>query len=294
MVVKTTSGIQKKYLFNAAGCAFLLLTAGLAVRSAMFKETMPPCGERYPSAMLFGWQHPSGAPLSAADLQAKLAGRDRGVIENVSFVRVDGAPAPVAMQVKLGRPARRSPDEAQSKSGMGFTWLPRQLASAQVACLSYEVWLPEDFAFGPGGTLPGLFGGEAEQDGDKANSASAFSTRIRWREDAGAEIRAASPDAPGGLPFAIDPDHVRLPRNRWFRIEQEVALNTPGAENGELRVWVDGKLRSEFKKIAFRKEAAARFLGVVADVHYADGEPKGAAAAKDPIVRLSPFELRWR
>ena len=32
---------------------------------------------------------------------------------------------------------------------------------------------------------------------------------------------------------------------KWINIEQEVRLNDPGAQNGHLRVWVDGKLHME-------------------------------------------------
>src|SRR3954447_1740134 len=194
MVLKTSKGIPKMYLFNAAGGAFLLVTAALAVRYAAVGETAPPCTERYQSALLFSWQQPSGAALSPSDLQAKLGGRDWGVIENVSFAKADGAPGPVVMQVNLRPTPQRRPEDQESKGGMGFTWLPRQLAAAKVACLSYSVWLPEDFTFAPGGSLPGLFGGEPESNGSgKAKAATTFSAVMRWREDAGAEVRAATP-----------------------------------------------------------------------------------------------------
>jgi hypothetical protein len=35
--------------------------------------------------------------------------------------------------------------------------------------------------------------------------------------------------------------NLSLQRNRWYAIETEVKLNTPGVSNGEVRMWVDGQ-----------------------------------------------------
>lgn len=43
-----------------------------------------------------------------------------------------------------------------------------------------------------------------------------------------------------------------LQKNRWYSVEQFVKLNTPGARDGILRGWVDGKLAYERTNLRFR------------------------------------------
>jgi len=290
MILKTSKPLPKKYLFNAAGAAFLFVTAVLVVRESFVEENVPPCTERFQTAMLFTWQQPSGTPISVAELQAKLGGRDWGISDNAAFVQPAGAPVPTVLQIRLSK-GPRSEDGKAAKGGMGFTWMPRQLANVQSACLSYSVWFPEDFSFAPGGALPGLFGGEPD-GATKLKAATAFSTRYGWRDDGLAEIRAIAPDS-GAATVAVGPEGWRIPRGRWVKLEQEVVLNSRGEEDGVLRVWVDGELRVQRKDVQYRADERARFLGVIADLHYGISEPAGSVGSKDTVVRLSPFELRW-
>ncbi len=41
--------------------------------------------------------------------------------------------------------------------------------------------------------------------------------------------------------------------DKWYSVKQYIKLNTPGRNNGILRVWVDGKLANEFKNMNFRR-----------------------------------------
>ena len=50
----------------------------------------------------------AGVPLTAADLQASLGGKDVGVMDNVSIGPVKDAPAPLAMAVVV-RQANATP-----------------------------------------------------------------------------------------------------------------------------------------------------------------------------------------
>jgi hypothetical protein len=292
---KIESRIPTRYVFNGAVALFLLGTAALAVRHMLTTYSEPPCGERYANTMLFSWQRPTGEPLTGADLQAKLDGRDWGLLDNVRFVKVEDGPAPVVLEVDLEKSGPRASGR-DSRGGMGFRWLPSQIKQASAACLAYSVWLPRDFEFANGGSLPGLYGGgqEAERPPAAGKPAPAFSTRPAWREDAKADVQAATIQAPEGQSIGIDSTWFRLRPGRWVRLEQEIVLNRPGARDGILRIWIDGELKLERTKLAYRDKAEQTFRGVIADAHYGRADQAAYVVGKGAKIRLSPFELRWR
>jgi hypothetical protein len=293
MVLKTQQfKLPRFFLFNLAAGVLFVGTAAYAVRSLFVTEEVPPCSERYVQATVFALRNASGAALTPADLQARLAGRDWGLLDNARIVETPDGPASAALQVRLADAKVARGEAGERPSGMGFTWMPSRLATASAACLGYTFRVPDDFEFGVGGTLPGLFGGreEAAAPGGKAQ----FSARYRWRDDGKLELRAATVDAPGGLSLAIDPNKLTLPRGRWVRLEQEVVLNRPGASDGVLRVWVDGAMKLESRNLAFRDKDDQSLKGVIADVHYGRPDLSWAPAPKTANLLMSPFDLRWR
>jgi hypothetical protein len=294
MIVKTRRfKLPKQFLFNAAAGLLFVGAGGYVVRDMLLAETVPQCSERYADTMLFALQRPSGEALTAEDLQSRLAGRDWGLIEHAKIVTVSQAPAPVALQVDLPKGATGKGDSAEPRSGMGFRWTPDTLKSARTACLTYSLRLPKDFDFGTGGALPGLYGGPADEPTD-SNRTPGFSARYRWNGDGTAEIRATTADTPNGMSLLIDPNWFKVERGTWVTFEEEVVLNTPGAHNGILRVWIDGKMRFEHKSLMFNAKDGGHFAGVIADVHYSRPDLSWAPSPKTASVLISPFELRWR
>jgi hypothetical protein len=293
-VVKQASNrIPTSYYVNAAAVGVAILIAVLAVRGLVTKEDMPQCSDRFGNGTLFGLQDKSGRPIGTNDLQARLGGRDWGLMDNLELVAITGGPAPVAMRVGLPRLAAKPDDDKPVRSGAGFTWLLPKLATATAACLTYSIRLPEDFNFGAGGGLPGLFGGETNDAPSAARSAS-FAVRNGWGENGAARVRIATTENTKGLLFTVDPDRQLLERGRWIRIEQEVVLNRPGAEDGSLRIWVDGKLRFENTRMVLRKGEGSLFRGVLADVHYGDTGQMLQAVPKSTALQVTPFEVRWQ
>lgn len=282
-------------LFNAGVAVFLTTTVGLAARAMLFKEPPAFCAVRYQNAMVYPWTLSNGRAFTNADLQAKLGGFDWGVLDNVSFV--EGAPvmSKVAIEVGLPKDAPRPAGDrsAQTKrSGVGYAWQPSRITDATSACLGYSVYLPKDIETGGGLTLPGLFGNDdTEPLGDRQP---AFSTRLRWRDDTRIEVVAVGPETPAGYAFPVDAQRTKLERGRWVRIEQEIAMNTPGRRDGLLRVWVDGELKLEQANMLYRKDPAQGLRGIDASVHYSRSNHVWSPSPKDSFVRLSPFEVRWR
>lgn len=265
--------------FNVLGVLIALVIVGYIVRSLVFTETEPACAARYPAPHRFALTS-NGAQLSAIELQARAGIPEWGVLENAAVVTDASAPTGTALEIKLadvldteasGRPA----------NGVDFRWEPPGLASASSACLSYSVWLPDEFRFGDGGVLPGILGSQIVDEADN----STFGTRLLWQGDGRGHFNVASAgrnyrDASGGT--------FSLPVGRWLRIEQELVLNAPGEANGVGRMWIDGKLAAEDLRLAYRTDAAGRLSGVLADVGYVQ------PTAEPGVLRLSPFELAWK
>lgn len=286
-------GLPTQYLFSAAGIGLILVTAGLIVRSTVLGDRVGICETRYPKAAEFALSRRNGQLIAPTEIQAGMAGNDWGLIENAAVIKVAGGKIDAALEVKLSAGGTDGGTATNPVSGLGFNWTPRFLQTATAACLGYDVWLPENFQFAPGGTLPGLFGGDPDStvvDGTRAY----FASPLRWLADGKLEAKPQTYDHPAGSSLLIDKNWLELPRGRWFRLEQEVILNTPGYSDGRIRVFVDGDLRGERKGLGFRKEASVGFAGVAANTHYGSLAGGWAPAPKATAIRLSPFVIHWQ
>lgn len=290
---------SKTMLLNVGGAALVLLGAVLALKYEFQQEPeTPPCDARFSGGVLFSYSRQGHGPLSPEDLQARLAGTDRGLIKNSAIVADADAPNGYALEVALKRSSGEEDD--QSRSGIGFTWVPRQLPLATAACLSYNVWIPADFQMGEGGVLPGLVSDQpageptAAHEGAQAdpNQIRPFLVRPHWRQD-GALLMQQQPNIGAHGTVLLDPQKGGLQRGKWARIEQEVELNSPNREDGKLRVWVNGKLMLERFDIGYRRDENQSLQAITGDIHHT--RFGGWAPAPDESkLRISPLELRLR
>ena len=76
-----------------------------------------------------------------------------------------------------------------------------------------------------------------------------------------------------------------------WQIEQEVVLNSPNAQDGALRLWVDGRLAFENTGVAWRGSNAIRFMGALVEVDYIPG---GRVDKKSTQVSISPLRMSWK
>lgn len=286
---------NKTMLLNIGGGAFLVLGIILAVKPAFdVKPETPVCETRYSGGVLFSYSRDGKGPLATEDLQARLAGTDRGLIKNAAIVTDPSAPNGYALEVQLKRSTGDEDDQA--RSGIGFTWVPRQLSLASAACLSYNVWIPEDFKLGDGGTLPGLVSEQATATEPAAQSDPSqlkpFAVRAQWRNDGSLMVQNTPNVGPQGM-VVLDPQKGGLRRGKWVRIEQEAELNTPNRLDGKLRVWVDGKLMIEHFNIGYRRDENQSFQAIVGDIHHVR-HGGWAPAPSESKLRISPLELRLR
>jgi hypothetical protein len=292
IVKQSVTRIPTRFYINAAAGFVATLIVVLTIRGAFVHEQTQVCSERLGNGTLFGLEDQKGGVISTTDLQSRLGGRDWGLVENTKIQAVKDGPAAVAMLVALPKLAVKSDADTRLRSGMGFTWLLPKLASAKAACLTYDVKLAEDFDFGTGGVLPGLFGGETT-DGPFKGLSSVFATRHGWGENGSTHVQYVLQGDTRGGNLAINPDDLKLERGQWVRLEQEVVLNDPGEPNGIFRVWVNGKIQIEEIGVVFRKDERAQLRGVIADVHYGN-TATSAAAPKSTSLQVTPFVLRWQ
>ncbi|MFN3744029.1 MAG: polysaccharide lyase [Hyphomicrobiaceae bacterium] len=272
-------------LLNGAVALIAVASVAAMGRSMLVGDAAEPCRSRYPNAVQWSLQRDDGELLTASDLQARLSATDWGIIDRVTVVRADHS-AGSALAVDLS--GRRASIHAipSEPVGAGFEWGPQSAGPVTAACASYAFKLDRQFAFGPGGRLPGLLGGSS---GDSRAAPDAFSVRLAW-DDRG-QLDILSHLAAAGAPrVANERSGTELPRGRWVSVDQEVVLNTPGRADGIVRVWLDGKLHFESRKVAFRADAHATVRGVLAEVAYA--RPPAARTSESRVL-VTPFEFRW-
>ncbi|QDU96942.1 polysaccharide lyase [Lignipirellula cremea] len=139
-----------------------------------------------------------------------------------------------------------------------------------------------------GGKMPGVSGtyGVAGWGGRKSNGENGWSAR-------GAFSKTVPADNPlGGLhPIGTYCYHADmegfygdvwlwqrdyrgyLESNRWYCVEQQVKLNTPGEKDGELRTWIDGRLAFEKTDIRFRHVDRLKVEQVWLNVYHGGKDP---------------------
>ena len=77
-------------------------------------------------------------------------------------------------------------------------------------------------------------------------------------------------------------------RRRWYGIETEVWLNTPGLSDGEARIWIDGKLIAERKGMDIRGKLGSEINRVLFGGWYSN-----AAGGKNPCPDPAGVSRRY-
>jgi hypothetical protein len=298
-------------LFNATGIGLGVFLAGYVIKAALITESAPICSPRYSSAMEFALNSETGTAMTPIELQARTGFQSWGLLENASVVEGAGAPQSSVMQVALHEGTGSIYQEGVKPGGVRYQWNPSGMNGAAAACLTYSVWMPEEFDFGQGGVLPGLFGGEKYDPKARANGTNGFAARFVWRNGGLGELSVQIPDLAalnaekgGGkidVDFPVDPTALSvtigsagffLPRGRWMSFEQELVLNSPGQADGLVRLWMDGVLRVEKTGLVWRTDETLTLTGVTGDVSYG-GLDSDAVAPADTAIQISPISVRW-
>lgn len=270
-------------LFNLAGGAALLTVGGYIVLSFFNSGKVETCSLRYPAGQQFALDSEHGTPLTPIELQARAGLREWGILQNARIVPEPYAAGGKVLEVNL----EKTENELRAdENGIGFAWPVRAMEGAQSGCLSYSVLLPPGFEFKTAGYLPGLYGARDITDIDAEQPGDGFAVRVSWGQagDVGLEVRAPSTQGYWQGTKQV----TRWPLGRWLNIEQEITLNTPGQDDGIMRLWVDGVLRVENLGVNLRAKDNSRLTGVISDIGYARG-------SSDPVaIKVSPFVVQWQ
>jgi hypothetical protein len=273
-------------VFNAAAVVVGLGVLVAIGRMMLVPATATPCGERNENTMTFRVEQ-DGAVFTGADILERVGHTSVGVIENLDVVRPRDTRIPAAMRVMLRDGPGQAGRSMERKAGVAFPWELRSIQKQAAACLSYKVFFEGDLDFHNGGTLPGIQARDQSQQ-----SQDEFVSHVVWREDGlpGVTLSVTA----GGITQAVAfQSRLAFPRGQWIKIDKEVSLNTPGQDNGILRVWVDGVLAIEKTDITYRGTPNVVLSGVVGDVHYGGVRAPGWAPSETTIW-ISPFAISWR
>ncbi|MFL1897193.1 polysaccharide lyase [Aquimarina sp. 2-A2] len=132
------------------------------------------------------------------------------------------------------------------------------------ATLQYRVKFDKNFVWATGGKLPGLGGGSNSSGAmpvgctqNQNTNENAFTARLMWRRN------RAQTNNPYLIVYPYFPNrenncggNIRfkdnLKKDQWYTIKQYIKLNTPGQNNGVLKMWVDGELLLNQNTIQYR------------------------------------------
>ena len=156
--------------------------------------------------------------------------------------------------------------------------------------LRYYVRFSEGFDFVKGGKLPGLFGGTDHFSGGAIpDGTNGFSTRYMWRTNGDGEAYAYLPtsDLYG---TEIGRGRWRFQPGQWHCLEQRVALNTPGSDDGRLTVWVDGRMLVDERALRYRTTDALQIRGIFFSTFFGGGDPTWATP-RDAHADFAAFVL---
>lgn len=280
-------------LFNLGGVAIFGIIAIYGLNQLFVHEELDRCSVRYETPTQLNVHNAGGGLMTPIEFQASIGRNQRNIVRNALLAPQKNIPGNAAILVRLEKGTSHSDQKDAPEGGIGFNWIPADTKGAGSACLQYSVYLEKGFDFAGGGLLPGLYGGRPLTLNDVGDGKTAWATRVIWSKDGKGGAFAQVPGAIASAGRALGVGGFKFEVSRWHRIEQEAILNTPGMEDGILRVWVDGELVVDVSNLVWRKDAKLGFTGVLADVAY--GVSRGRSVApKDTRIALTPFMVSWK
>ncbi|MDX2259021.1 MAG: hypothetical protein NW205_08910 [Hyphomicrobiaceae bacterium] len=279
--------------FNAAAGLCAIGGLGYIVSDALTSTKTPSCVSSYPPGYAMAFATRSGVPMTPIELTSYIGSSQQGVMHHAKTAPGDEDSAPTVLSVALESGASHQHQDRFPKGGIAFTWTPPVMKAVTSACLGYSVRFSDDMDFGHGGLLPGLFGGRALPPAETSDGKTGIAARLAWRKNGQGAVLVQAPKANGSTASLLNANEVKFNRGQWHRIEQEVVLNTPGSDDGVLRVWIDGDLAIEQTGLVWRQDASLALSGTAFDVGYGGGD-RTWPAPSPATVELTPPELSWQ
>jgi len=285
---------QNKY-YAANGAILFVIGLGFInlITYAFREDVTPPCNERYANYLMFPENVGVGERISDESIELHLDGDVQGLSQFTRVIHSSGRAPSIQFETRLPK-GSGNPRKADGViGGMGFAWQPELPVKATAACLSYKVWLPKEFKFAKGGTLPGLFGGVSPGVDGYSDPSLGFSENVVWKDRGLPGLRRFDTNNSSSRGRRVQIDTHALPLGRWIKVSQELILNTPGQSDGTSRVWIDDELKHEDMSVMFHNNKKLNISGVLGDVYY-EGRWKNNGSPKDTFLRITPFVLNWK
>ncbi len=182
-----------------------------------------------------------------------------------------------------------SPGRSDIRGGAGFE-LRHGRSGAQAACLAYKVRFPMGFDFVKGGKLPGLFGGDAPRGCIADDKVSGFSARLMWRAGGAGELYLYAPGRETACGQSIGRGSWTFTPGAWTTIVERVAMNTPGAADGSVDLWVDGHLVVDANGLTLSTDPATTVDGLLFATFFG-GSDASWATPRDQSADFADFVL---
>jgi len=175
-----------------------------------------------------------------------------------------------------GSASQRSGNLYHSPWGGAQLYLLLRVGSTDLLHFRFYVRFPPGFDFVKGGKLPGLFGGTVTSGRHIPNGSDGFSTRYMWRKGGAAEVYAYLPTSVAHG-TSLGRGNWTWKPGVWTCVEQEVRLNTLGASDGTITVWVNGIEAYRATGLAFRTTSDLKIDGVFFSTFFGGGDPTWAS-----------------
>ena len=191
--------------------------------------------------------------------------------------------------------AVRYPEGAYGTSNTGAQWKIPLGGSFEHATLTYRIRFTGDFDFVKGGKLPGLIGGTGNTGGSVPDGTDGWSARMMWRTDGDIVQYVYHPDQPGGygedLPWTDDGQPLRFERDRWYTLQHEIVMNTPGQQDGIIRTTLDGVPALTVTDMRFRDVDTLAIDSLYFSTFFGGGSSSWATT-RDEVIWFDDFEVQ--
>jgi hypothetical protein len=188
------------------------------------------------------------------------------------------------------------------------------LKTAKEATFGYSIFFPEGFDFNLGGKLPGIYGGNSDEEAVGCSGGrrdpGCFSARLMWRTDGAGEFYTYLPDytdsrfAANAKQCDVAPQSDCNPTygasvgrgsfhfaaGAWTTVTERVRLNDVGQANGELELFVNGKSVINVDGLILRDSGAGLMRGLQMQTFFGGSQPQ-FASPKDQDVYFSDFTV---
>ncbi|KZV69804.1 polysaccharide lyase family 14 protein [Peniophora sp. CONT] len=163
--------------------------------------------------------------------------------------------------------------------------------------MGYEMLFEEGFDFVKGGKLPGAFGGSGDlayrcTGGRKEDRCKCFDFRLMFRKDGAGELYAYAPltennerallAVPGSRAnndygMSVGRGLFAFTAGVWTTVAIRVKLNTVGAENGQVELFIDGRSLFCVNGLTLREDPASRIKGMHFQTFFGGSTPDWAS-----------------